>query len=156
MPSPSLPQSAQTPPSPPPAQPQPPWLRTPLLSLMAPEVVFLPGGTNVTLSIAGSDDLDGTVVRRTWTLVAVRPSDIFDRVTASSLGTGSTETVTISNVTERCEFVYTVELEDNDGGVINSGPRSVVFKYLSAAVAVANTDVTERCEFVYTVELEDN
>ena len=115
----------------------------PRLQVMAPEVVFLPGGTNVTLSIAGSDDLDGTVVRRTWTLVAVRPSDIFDRVTASSLGTGSTETVTISNVTERCEFVYTVELEDNDGGVINSGPRSVVFKYLSAAVAVANTDVSQ-------------
>ena len=112
----------------------------PQLTVHAPTAVFLPlHNASVSIDVG---DLDGTIVRRTWTFTPVRPAGVGGRTVVSDLGTGSVESVVISNVTERAEFILTVEVEDNDGGVVHSGDIRVVFKNPSSAIAEAVSPVT--------------
>ena len=113
----------------------------PNLVLDGPRVVFFPAN-QFALSISSSSDLDGTIVRRNWTVTGVSPPDILDRVTVSNLGTGLVETVSVTGISEEAVFNITVTLEDNDGAVTSSGVVRVVVKAQSEARATgSNTSV---------------
>ena len=103
----------------------------PELWIDCPRAVFLPRD-NITISIARSVDVDGSIVRRTWSVTQTKGTT----ATVSSFDTKSLN-VTIDGVVDHAEFEFTVELEDNDGGVTHSGTQRVVFKNPSAAVAEA-------------------
>ena len=104
----------------------------PHLVVDAPEAVFLPL-SSATVSIAASSDIDGSIVRRSWTYTPVRPAGIGATTTVTPLGSGEVESVTVSGVTGFAEFLFGIEIEDNEGA-ITARNVTVVFKNPGAAV----------------------
>ena len=108
----------------------------PVLVVDAPLAVFLPA-SNATFSIDRSVDLDGSIVRRSWTVA--QTSGDSTGVLISNFSSHGTTHVTVTGVSGLAEFSYTVEVEDSDAGVVTSGVRRVVFKNPSAAIATPVT-----------------
>lgn len=106
----------------------------PVIDLEPLYVLRLPT-SSITLDLATSYDLDGTIVRRSWTFTPVSPASLASTVVVTPLGSGEVTSITVSNITTLSEVVITVELEDNDGGVSSSGNIRVVFKNPSVAIA---------------------
>ena len=95
----------------------------PMASLSAPPMVFLLTAETSFSVNSTATDLDGTVVRTTWSVSGSPGVELGHHMDVSSLSNATT--VVVYNLTQAVNFTFQLEVEDSDGAVAVSNVSTV-------------------------------